>query len=298
MFGEWLWAVFTVTAAGSQTARNAMQKELTATLGTVGATHVRFLFGFPFAVVFLIAVSLATGTAPPVPGVGSLAWTAAGAGAQFVATALMLQAMESRSFVVAIAYTKTEPVLVLIFAVLFLADIPTVLTVAAVIVATGGVLLMSWPTSAAKREDLWRTSALGIGSGAMFAISAVAYRGGIQTNGAGNFIVAASTTLVVALALQTLAVSLILVLRRPETLRAIARMWRPSMTAGFMGALASQFWFLAFAIQNAASVRTLGLVEILFAQIVTRRLFKQDTSRIEMAGIALLVLGVILILRA
>jgi drug/metabolite transporter (DMT)-like permease len=297
MFGEWLWAVFTVTAAGSQTMRNAMQKELIATLGTVGATHVRFLFGFPFAVVFLIATSVATASVPPIPGFQSLAWTAVGAGAQFAATALMLLAMNTRSFVVAIAYTKTEPVLVLIFGVVFLSDIPTAVVVAAVMIATAGVLLMSWPTSAAKRDDLWRTTALGVGSGAMFALSAVCYRGGIQTNGADNFVVAASTTLVVALALQTATVSALLLLRNPETLRSILRMWRPSMTAGFLGALASQFWFLAFAIQSAAQVRTLGLVEILFAQIVTRRLFKQQTSRMEMIGIALLVIGVIMILR-
>ena len=36
----WLWAVFTVTAAFAQTIRNAMQRELTAGLGTVGATPV------------------------------------------------------------------------------------------------------------------------------------------------------------------------------------------------------------------------------------------------------------------
>ena len=51
-----LWAVFTLIAAAAQTARNAMQRELTATLGTVGATHVRFLFGFPFALLFLAGV--------------------------------------------------------------------------------------------------------------------------------------------------------------------------------------------------------------------------------------------------
>ena len=54
----WLWAVFTVAAAGGQVLRNAMQKELTATLGTVGATHVRFLFGLPFALVFLVALTV------------------------------------------------------------------------------------------------------------------------------------------------------------------------------------------------------------------------------------------------
>jgi drug/metabolite transporter (DMT)-like permease len=297
MFGDWLWVVFTVTAAGTQTMRNAMQKELTATLGTVGATHVRFLFGFPFAVLFLVGIIAATGEVPPFPNAESLAWTALGAGMQFGATALMLAAMDLRTFVVAIAYTKTEPVLVLIFAVVFLAEIPTVMVVAAVVIATLGVLLMSWPTKTANREDILRTTVLGVGSGAMFALSAVAYRGGIQASGAESFLVAASSTLVVALALQTATVTAILLIRRRDTLKAILRLWRPSMTAGFLGALASQFWFLAFAIQHAAPVRTLGLIEILFAQIVSRRLFKQHTSRSEAIGIGLLILGVIMILR-
>jgi drug/metabolite transporter (DMT)-like permease len=296
MFGDWLWVVFTVTAAGAQTMRNVMQKELTASLGTVGATHVRFLFGFPFAALFLIAIVLVTGSTPPLPSGTSLAWTAVGAGAQFGATALMLAAMELRTFLVAIAYTKTEPVLVLVFSVVFLTEIPTAFVVAAVVAATLGVLLMSWPSKTANREETLRTAMLGVGSGALFALSAVAYRGGIQASGAANFVVAASSTLVVALALQTATVTAILIFRRRDTLFAILRMWRPSMTAGFLGALASQFWFLAFAIQHAAPVRTLGLIEILFAQIVSRRLFKQHTSRMEAIGIALLVIGVIMIL--
>ena len=52
----WLWAVFTIIAAAAQTVRNAAQRELTGRLGTVGATHVRFLFGCPFALIFLIAL--------------------------------------------------------------------------------------------------------------------------------------------------------------------------------------------------------------------------------------------------
>ena len=42
-----------------------------------------------------------------------------------------------------------------------------------------------------------------------------------------------------------------------------------------MGAFASQMWFLAFALETAAKVRTLALVEILFAQVISRNLFKQ-----------------------
>src|SRR3989442_6452946 len=84
---SWLWAVSTIIAAASQTVRNAAQRELTATLGTAGATHVRFLFGFPFAIVFLVAVLLASGEALPRPGATYWAWVLDGALAQIAATA-------------------------------------------------------------------------------------------------------------------------------------------------------------------------------------------------------------------
>src|SRR5215469_7316038 len=58
----WLWAAFTIAAAAAQTVRNAAQRELTGKLGTVGATQVRFLFGCPFAVMFLLAMLGAGGT--------------------------------------------------------------------------------------------------------------------------------------------------------------------------------------------------------------------------------------------
>ena len=80
------------------------------------------------------------------------------------------------------------------------------------------------------------------------------------------------------------------------TLVAIIRAWRPSLVAGFMGAFASQMWFLAFALETAAKVRTLALVEILFAQVVSRNLFKQSLASREAVGIALIIAGVVLLL--
>ena len=89
---------------------------------------------------------------------------------------------------------------------------------------------------------------------------------------------AATFTLAVGLMLQAALLSLYLLLRDPEVLRAIVRAWRPSLFAGFMGAMASQFWFLAFALASAANVRTLALVEVLFAQAISRFVFKQATT--------------------
>src|SRR5262249_4918821 len=115
----WLWVVFTLIAAGAQTVRNATQRELTAKLGTVGATHVRFLFGFPFALIFLAAVMLALGHGLPQVSLVYWVWVVAGALTQIAATALMLAAMNDRSFVVVYAYIKTEPVQVALFGLIF-----------------------------------------------------------------------------------------------------------------------------------------------------------------------------------
>src|SRR6201988_841529 len=94
---SWLWVAFTLIAAAAQTIRNAAQRQLTATLGTVGATHVRFLFGFPFALLFLFGVLIAGGESLPHPPLVYWPWVLDGALTQVAATALMLAAMSGGS---------------------------------------------------------------------------------------------------------------------------------------------------------------------------------------------------------
>jgi drug/metabolite transporter (DMT)-like permease len=292
-----LWAVFTLIAAAAQTARNAMQRELTAALGTVGATHVRFLFGFPFALVFLACVLTATGTALPSPPHAFWPWVLAGAFTQIAATATMLSVMGQRSFVVAYAYIKTEPVHVALFGLLFLGDKISALSGLAILIATAGVIVISPMAKSGEGGDL-RSTVVGLVSGALFGLSAIGYRGAILSLQLPNFVVAATFTVTVGLIIQAAVLSLYLALRDPKVLHAIARAWRPSLFAGFMGAFASEFWFLAFAITTAANVRTLALVEVLFAQGVTRFVFKQPTTQRELVGIGLVVIGVGLLIWA
>ena len=292
-----LWAVFTLIAAAAQTARNAMQRELTATLGTVGATHVRFLFGFPFALVLLAGVLLVTGSALPHPGFAFWPWIFAGFLAQIAATATMLSVMGERSFVVAYAYIKTEPISVALFGLIFLGDSVTPLAAAAILTATAGVIVISLKPGSSQVSTA-RSTAIGLLSGALFAMSAIGYRGAILALQHPDFVLAATFTLAVGLVLQAVLLSAYLALREPGVLQAIVRAWRPSLFAGFMGALASQFWFLAFAIATAASVRTLALVEVLFAQAISKFIFKQPTTAREGVGIVLVVIGVALLVWA
>ena len=295
MFG-WLWIVFTVAAAGGQVLRNAMQRELIATLGTVGATFVRFLYGLPFGILFFGLVLWATGqSAPPITPT-ALAWTLTGALAQIGATALLLAAMREKSFVLVTALSKIEPVHVALYGLVFLGDQLTWPLVSAIAIATAGVLTMSWPKSDTAALLAWRPIVLGLTSGALFGIAAIGFRGGIRALDGLSFVVNASTILVLGLAIQTSVLMLYLLVRDRAKLAAIFRAWRPSIRAGFMGAFASQMWFLAFALETAAKVRTLALVEIFFAGLVSRSLFKQGVASRESAGIALIVIGVVILL--
>ncbi|MCC6781179.1 MAG: EamA family transporter [Hyphomicrobiales bacterium] len=289
----WLWVLFTLIAAAAQTVRNATQRELTAQLGTVGATHVRFLFGCPFSLVFLAGVMAALGQALPSPSPVFWPWVMLGALAQIAATALMLAAMSDRSFVVVYAYIKTEPVQAALFGLVFLGDVITPGMAAAILIATAGVVIMALKPGAVM--DM-RATLLGLAAGAMFALSAVGYRGAILSLGLPSYVMAATFTVAVGLLIQAGSLSLYLWLRDRAVLVAIARAWRPSLFAGFMGAFASQFWFLAFALATAASVRTLALVEVLFAQAISRVVLKQATTAREGVGIVLIVIGVVALL--
>ena len=166
-----LWIPFTLTAAMAQVARNAMQRQLTGPLGTWGATNIRFLFGFPFAVLFFAGVLAFTGEAVPSPTLAFWPWLLLGALCQIVATGLMLLAMNDRSFVVTTAYLKTEAIQTAIFGFVFLGDHLTALKVIAILIATIGVVITALRPGGDKGFADWRPTAIGLVSAAAFALS-------------------------------------------------------------------------------------------------------------------------------
>jgi drug/metabolite transporter (DMT)-like permease len=290
-----LWIPFTIIAALGQVARNAMQRQLTGPLGTWGATNIRFLFGFPFSIVFFVVLLALTGDPLPWPTFAFWPWLMLGALCQIVATGLMLLAMNDSSFVVTTAYLKTEAIQTAIFGFVFLGDHLTSLKVIAILIATIGVIITALRPGGTKGFADLRPTVLGLVAAATFALSAIGFRGAIITISGVSFVTAASYTLVFGLFVQTLVLTVYLLARAPGVLKAILGLWKPSMLAGFTGAFASQFWFLAFALTAAANVRTLALVEVLFAQAVAYYSFKQPLSARELAGIALIVIGVALL---
>src|SRR3981189_1263757 len=218
-----LWIPFTITAALGQVARNAMQRQLTGPLGTWGATNIRFLFGFPFALVFFAAVMPAMADAVPWPTPAFWPWLLLGALCQIAGTGMMLLAMNERAFVVTTAYLKTEAIQTAIFGFVFLGDHLTALKVIAILIATVGVVITALRPGGEKSFAELKPTIIGLVAAAAFALSAVGFRGAIITVPGVSFVTAASYTLVFGLFVQTLVLPIYLPARGPGVRRNILR---------------------------------------------------------------------------
>jgi len=295
-----LWIPVTIGAALAQVLRNGAQAGLTRKIGTLGATQVRFVFGLPFAALFLAVALALTGAAAPALNPAAVAWCALGALSQIAATALMLMVMRDRAFSVAYAYIKTEPILVALLGAILIGDSLGVLGWIAVAVVTVGVLL------AAVRPGHWHdlldeTGMIGAGlaAGGLFGLSAIAFRGAIgalpEGSGGADFVIRSLEMLVLSLAIQSAVLGVWLALRDRAAFTGSLREWRGSLGAGLAGAAASAGWFTAFALTPAANVRTLALIEMPIAALLAGKLTGKVPQRQELIGMGVVMAGLALL---
>jgi drug/metabolite transporter (DMT)-like permease len=298
----WAWIPIVIGAAFAQTFRNAAQRSLTAQVGTLPATLVRFLYGLPVALLWLWAVHhfSAPGDKAPTFNIPYFAWLSVGAVAQLAATALLLLAMKERNFIVAVTYSNTQVLQVALFGALLLQEFPGWLSTVAMLGATVGVILLSLPSNDKASEAggmrwISRAALYGLASGACFAMASVGYRGAaLELPGISAWTIGAWSVMWAQL-LQTVLLGGYLAWRDPKGLWAVVGAWRMSSVAGSMGALASLGWFTATALRPAADVRTLGLVEVLFSYLVSRRLFNEKLKPMEGVGLLLVVAGLVVV---
>jgi drug/metabolite transporter (DMT)-like permease len=286
-----LWIILTAAAAPLQVARNALQRGLVGDAGPWGATLVRFMFGLPFSVLIFAVVAVATPDAHP--RFGPAFWLGATFGglAQICATAALLVAMRRAGFAVATALQQSSLPLAAVVGAVALGDRLSALGWSGVAAATAGLILLSWP-SRAQVEGTLRGAALGLASGAAFAVTLNAYRQAGLALEPAYPIYAGTAGVCVAQAMQTLALTTFLAVTRPAALAAVAASWRRSLGAGFFGSAASACWFSALALAPAAAVRAVGVIEIPFAALAGNRLFQERLGWRQAAGAMLAAAGV------
>ena len=290
-----LWLIATLAAALVQTGRFALQKRLKGSgLTAGGATFARFVFAAPLAVALaggLLAVGeQGIGLPPP------RFWLAVIGGGlgQMLATMATIALFGLRNFATGIAFTKTETILVALFSTVLLGEAVGAAGYAAILVGMAGVLLLSLP--AGGRWDFGlRAPALGLAAGALFGLSAIGYRAATLALPGGDTLTRAAVTLAAVTCFQTLAMLPWLRLAQPGEITRVFARWRITALVGVTGMLGSLGWFTAFTLQNAAYVRAVGQVELVFSALVSWLVFRERASRRELAGIGLLGVSIVLL---
>lgn len=295
------WVLITVAAAFLQNIRSVLQKHLKGVMGTSGATFVRFGFGAPFALAFVALLAFGTGYPLPRPNLAFLGWVVVAAVAQITAQALLIQMFSHRNFTVGTAYSRTEPAQAALFGLIFLGDRVSAGTLAAIAISLVGVVLISVARSASGASALLRsvfsrTAALGLASGTVFGIAAVAYRAASLSLGGPNFMMQAAVTLLVAIILQTVIMLVWMALKSPGELARVRAAWKISAMVGLVGATASFGWFMAMTLQTAAAVKALAQIEMIFTFASSVLVFKEHVNKLEIAGCILIVAGILVLL--
>ncbi len=296
-----LWVPITIMAAFMQNVRSALQKHLKSRLSTGGTTYVRFVYAVPLALLYAAGLHIAGGFAMPLPTAEFALFGVIGGVAQILATALLVSLFSFRNFAVGTAYSKTETVQAAIFGLVILGDPLSTGAAVGIAISLVGVMAISTARSETGARTVlvaWtgKPALIGIASGAMFGISAVAYRAASLALGGEGFLMQAAFTLACVTILQTLIMTVYLMAREPGQIAAVIHNWRVASLVGLSGMLGSACWFTAMTIQNAAYVRVLGQIELVFTFIASYMFFKERTNRIEFAGILGIVIGIVVLL--
>ena len=296
-----LWIPLTIAAAFLQNVRSALQKHLKGELGTIGATFVRFGYGFPFAIIYLAALVVLFDFDMPRFNPAFIGWVVLGGIAQILATALLVTLFDARNFAVGTTYSKTETVQAAVFALVFLGESISITATVGILVSLVGVIAISAARAPAglagiARSWMARPALIGLASGSFFGVAAVSYRGASLSLGGDGFLVQAAFTLAVVLVFQTVVMAALMALRDPGEITRVIKAWRVAGLVGLSGAVASIGWFTAMTIQNAALVRALGQIELVFTIASSVLIFREKILRLELTGIVLVVAGIIILL--
>lgn len=293
-----LWIPITIAAAFLQNLRSALQRHLRSSLGTRGASFVRFGYGFPVAAIYVLVLHVWADFPLPALNLRFAFWAVVGGLAQIYATIMLVYLFSLRNFTVGTAYSKTEPMQAALFGLIILGETLKFGAVLAIVVGVLGVMLISVARTQLSLRSLFtalfsRTALIGIASGGVFGISAVAYRTASLALNGPNPIMQAAVTLVWVTGFQTLYMLIWMAATDRSEIAKVLRSWRSSSLVGLAGVVGSAGWFTAMTLQQVAYVRALGQIELVFTFMASVLVFKERINRMEVAGCLLILTGIL-----
>ena len=297
-----LWILLTIFAAFIQNFRFMLQRNLHFSgLTPTSATFARFIFGAPIALCFLIFLLLNLDYQLPKSQPKFFYFSLIGGLSQIFATILTIKLFAKRNFSIGIIFTKTEIIQTAIIGLIFLGEVISLYAGLAILISFVGIICLSKPKkitfTSPIRHYFNQTTLYGLSAGAFFGVSAVGYRGASLSLLEGDFIIRAATTLAFVTIFQATIMAIWFTFRNKADAFETLKLWKTSGLVGLTGVLGSYAWFMAFTLQNAAYVRALGQIELVFTFIGSYFFFKEKHTKIEIIGITLIILSLLLLLK-
>jgi hypothetical protein len=223
-----------------------MQQRLRMVLSVNGAAFVRFLYGAPFALVFLLLALAGVRAGLPRANAAMLTCCAAGGLCQVLATNLLIMAFGFCNFAVGTSYSKTETAWSGIIALLALGEALHALAWTGIDVEGVGVLTLSLAGRGLRPLELAAATVqpaalCGLAAGFFFAPTMVFVMLAGETI-EDPVLVRALFVLSVTAVLQTLMQGAYLAWRDPIELQKAMTTWRRSCWLGVLSAAGSACW--------------------------------------------------------
>jgi len=297
-----LWIIATLCAASFQTIRFTLQKILAdGNLSPLGATYSRFIFAAPWIVLFSLIFLLLTNVSIPDLESQFLLFAVGGGLAQILATVCVILVFKSRNFAVGITLKKTEVILTALVGLILIGEGVSTISMFLICLGGAGVFFLSKKVSSVDRSNfsiLNKSAVYGLLSGLLFAISAVCYRSATLSVVSDLVYVRAGFTLLIVILSQTFVMTIWLALFEPGQIKLVWLERKKGFWVGVTSLGGSFFWFTAFTLQNAAYVKAVGQIELIFSLLITTLFFKERILNREILGMLLIgisALGLILV---
>lgn len=295
------WIPLSIAAGFLQNLRSALQKHLTGKLSTSGAAYARFIYALPFVTLYLLALMQLGNDPLPAPNSRFLLYCTLGGICQILFTVFLLWLFSFKSFAVGTSYSKLEVLMVAVLGAVVLGDTLSPPAVVAIAFASLGVVALSIgrqsiSVAAFLSGFFHRSTLIGLVCAVWLGASVVFFRGATLALETDTVLMAAAYALTVSLLIQSAVMGVYLRWREPGELTRVLQQWRWAGAAGLAGALASMAWFTAFTLQNASYVRAVGQVELIFTFLAGVFFFREQVSRLEIAGIVLIGSSIVMLL--
>lgn len=295
-----IWVVASVLAAFFQTIRTALQKHLTTDMPTTTINWVRYGFGLPFIVLYMSLLIVYFGYSFPALNLLFIFYCLGASITQIVGTHFLISLFSERHFAIGTTYAKTETLLTAVFGFILFGEKLALLAWIAVIIGMVGVMCISITDDKITLKKLLtalasRSALKGLLAGCGFSLAGLCIRQATLHLEAPIFI-NAGTTLLVVMTLQLIILGCWILYNNTACFAQLRRQWQPCLAIGLTSTLGSIGWFTAFALAQAAYVKMVGNIELLFCLLITHYIFHDPIKKIEIAGIYLITGGIILLL--